>query len=143
MGVWPPVAGGNVGGGGNPNVGGGTMGVKAGKNASVPGGPGGVPASSKVNPPNSVPSPSGVKTVTFTVAVSSKSGVSQVMLVSLTTTRLVAEVSANATSVAPVKPVPVMVTAVAVSGKPVFGAILVISGTAIHRLQRHCERHCA
>jgi hypothetical protein len=53
-----------------------------------------------------------------------------VIEVSLTTTTVVAASPPKVTEVAPVKPVPVMVTAVAVSGRPEVGATLETTGAA-------------
>ena len=62
--------------------------------------------------------------VTTTLAVPAvPAGVVAVIDVSLTTTRLVAATPANVTPVAPLKPVPVIVTAVPPAGGPVAGAI--------------------
>jgi hypothetical protein len=84
----------------------------------------------KVNPLDSVLLPPGVTTVTSTVAKPILAGVWQVIEVSLTMTTVVAVSPPKVIEVAPVNPVPVMVTAVAVSGGPVFGATLLTTGAA-------------
>ena len=52
------------------------------------------------------------------------------MLVSLTTVIPVAAAPPNVSAVAPVKPVPVIVTAVPPAVEPLFGAIVVTVGAA-------------
>ena len=71
--------------------------------------------------------PAGVVTSTL-LAPAVPAGVVQVMVVELTTTLFVAAVPPKVTFVAPVKPVPVSVTAVPPAVRPVFGATLVSLG---------------
>ena len=67
-------------------------------------------------------------TVTFTVPV--PAGLSAVMVVSLTTVTSVAAVVPKSTAVAPVKPVPVIVTEVPPAVGPLFGLTPVTVGAA-------------
>jgi hypothetical protein len=76
------------------------------------------------------PVPPGVVTAMLTVIVGF-AGVWHVIEVSLTTTTLVAGWPPNLTEVAPVKPVPVMVTGVAPVGGPKLGLTLLMTGAAI------------
>jgi hypothetical protein len=75
--------------------------------------------------------PPGVVTATLTGPSSTAGGVLQVIEVSLTTTTLVAGWPPKRTEVAPVKPVPAMVTAVPPAGGPRFGVTLLTTGAAI------------
>jgi len=69
--------------------------------------------------------------VTSTLAVPAvPAGVVAVILVELTTIKLVAAVPPMVTEVAPVKPVPVMVMAVPPAVEPLVGEILVTVGAA-------------
>jgi hypothetical protein len=77
-----------------------------------------------------VPLPPGVCTVMVATSSAAAGGVLQVIEVSLTTTTLVAGWPANRTEVAPVKPVPVMVTEVLPAGGPEVGATLLTTGAA-------------
>ena len=71
--------------------------------------------------------PTGVVTVTSTVPVR-RPGWSAVIVVSLTTVKLVAGVVPKSTAVAPVKLVPVIVTEVPPAGGPVVGLTPVTTG---------------
>ena len=73
--------------------------------------------------------PPGVVTKTLAVP-AVPAGVVTVMLVELTTTRLVAAVPPMVTAVAPVKSVPVMVMLVPPATGPLVGEILVTVGAA-------------
>ena len=74
-----------------------------------------------------VPVPAAVvTTISLTPAV--PTGVTALMLVSLSTVKLVAAVPPIVTPLAPVKPVPVMVTAVPPSVEPVAGVMPVTVG---------------
>ena len=70
--------------------------------------------------------PAGVVTVTSTVPV--PAGLSAVIVVSLTTVKLVAGVVPKSTAVAPVKPVPVIVTEVPPAAGPLVGLMPVTVG---------------
>ncbi len=72
--------------------------------------------------------PPGVVTVTSTVPL--PAGAVAVMLVALTTVMPVAEAAPNLTAVAPVKPVPVMVTEVPPLAGPELGEMAVTVGAA-------------
>src|SRR6516162_9703639 len=72
--------------------------------------------------------PAGVVTVTFTVPV--PAGLSAVIEVSLTTVTFVAATVPKSTAVAPVKPVPVIVTVVPPAGGPLVGLMAVTVGAA-------------
>ena len=72
--------------------------------------------------------PPGVTTVTSTVPV--PAGLSAVIEVSLTTVTLVAGVAPKSTAVAPVKPVPVIVTGVPPASVPLVGLKAVTVGAA-------------
>ena len=73
--------------------------------------------------------PAGVVTTTLAVP-AARAGVVQVMVVALTTTLFVAAVPPKVTFVAPVKPVPVSVTAEPPAVLPLFGLTLVSVGGA-------------
>ncbi len=73
--------------------------------------------------------PPGVVTVTSTTP--EPAGLSAVTLVALTTVRLVAAVVPKSTTVAPVKPVPVMVTRVPPAAGPEVGLRAVTVGAAM------------
>ena len=75
--------------------------------------------------------PAGVVTVTSTVPV--PAGLSAVIEVSLTTVTFVAGVVPKSTAVAPVKPVPVIVTSVPPSVGPLVGLTPVTVGAAAVR----------
>ena len=70
--------------------------------------------------------PAGVVTVTSTVPV--PAGLLAVIVVSFTTVRFVAAVVPNSTAVAPVKPVPVIVTGVPPAVGPLVGLRPVTAG---------------
>jgi hypothetical protein len=72
--------------------------------------------------------PEGVVTVTSTVPV--PAGLTAVICVSLSTVKLVAAVAPNETTVAPVKPVPVIATVVLPASGPVVGLSEVTVGSA-------------
>ena len=72
--------------------------------------------------------PFGAVTVTFTIPV--PGGLSAVIEVSLTTVKFVAGVVPKSTAVAPVKPVPVMVTNVPPDAGPDDGLMLVTTGAS-------------
>ncbi len=72
--------------------------------------------------------PEGVVTVTSTVPV--PAGLSAVMVLSLTTVTFVAAVVPKSTTVAPVNPVPVIVTSVPPAAGPVVGERPVTTGAA-------------
>ena len=72
--------------------------------------------------------PAGVVTVTFTTPV--PAGLSAVTLVSLITLTFVAGTVPKSTPVAPVKPVPVIVTRVPPDGEPLVGLMSVTVGAA-------------
>ena len=72
--------------------------------------------------------PPGVVTVTSTVPV--PAGLSAVIVVSLTTVKFVAAVVPKSTAVAPVKPVPVIVTDVPPAAGPLVGLRPVTVGAA-------------
>ena len=72
--------------------------------------------------------PTGVVTVTFTVPV--PAGLSAVIVVLLTTVRSVAGVVPKSTTVAPVKPVPAIVTEVPPAAGPLAGFRPVTVGAA-------------
>ena len=72
--------------------------------------------------------PPGVITVTFTTPV--PAGLSAVIEVSLTTVTFVAAVAPKSTAVAPVNPVPVIVTDVPPAVEPVVGLTPVTVGAA-------------
>ena len=72
--------------------------------------------------------PAGVVTVTFTVPV--PAGLSAVIVVALTTVKPVAGFVPKSTAVAPVKPVPVIVTKVPPAAGPLVGLMPVTVGAA-------------
>ena len=73
--------------------------------------------------------PTGVVTMTSTVARPS-AGETAVAEVAETTVKLVAAVVPKSTALAPVKPVPVMVTEVAPAGRPATGLMALTVGEA-------------
>ncbi len=73
--------------------------------------------------------PPGVVTVTLTKPV--PAGLSAVIVVALTTTRFVAAVVPKSTAVAPVKPVPVIVTGVPPAVEPSVGLRAVTAGATM------------
>ena len=79
--------------------------------------------------------PAGVITVTSTVPV--PAGLSAVIVVALTTVTPVAAVVPKSTAVAPVKPVPVIVTKVPPAAGPLVGLMPVTAGAAAAACGQH------
>ena len=73
--------------------------------------------------------PSLVDTITPTASATTPAGVLQVIVVGLNTKRLVAGIPPNVTEVAPVNPIPVILTLVPPDLVPKFGKIAETKGT--------------